>query len=336
MNTRHRYNLSGDTMYQGLSSDTKPTENVPQNAIYTELDTGDQYFFDEEWVKMATPEEKQADLLSIMVRDQLLTTPNWGDIQKIVRQGLAKDVFEIGDQIATTYMNGDTELECLFDVVHFGKVYDQDGKEHDGMFLQAHHAMPLGVQFSNYQAFYYAKDGLSAGTYNIKWGNGWGTHVVNGKSYQFTLTQAVPAGGQLSGFYGAPDQAPTNWKVYSWESNSAVTPIETVSVTEGTGGTNLGTISSNTKTETLNAMQSVAYGYNRWNQSAVEQYLNSEGDNWWVPKSNFDRRPDQYNQKGFLTGFNSDFLEVLQPVKVLTSANTIIDGGVTDHIGGGD
>ena len=256
----------------------------------------------------------------------------WRQIQTLVRNGKIQDWFEIGDQITVTYTdpNTNTEYDCPFDVVSFDDVYDENGNQHNGMWLQCHYAMPLGVQFSNYQAFYYAENGLPAGTYHITWGNSWGSNVVNGESYQFTLTQDVPAGGQLSGFYGAPDQAPSNWKVYSWASNTAVNPIETVNVSQGTGGTSLGTISSSTKTATLNAMQSMAYGYNRWNESAIEQFLNKTGDNWWIPKSNFDRRPDQYNKKAFLGGFPSEFLAVLNPIKVQTSANTLIDGGVTD------
>lgn len=256
----------------------------------------------------------------------------WRMIQNLVRMGKIQDYFEIGDQITVKYTHPDTgvEYDCPMDIVSFGDVEDEDGNTHPGLWLQCHYAMPVGVQFSNYQAFYYAENGLSAGTYYITWGNAWGSNVVNGESYQFTLTQDVPAGGQLSGFYGAPDQSPSNWRVYSWASNEAITPIETVTPTQGTSGTFLGTISSSIKTSVLNGMQSMAYGYNRWNQSALEQYLNSSGANWWTPKSNFDRRPDQYNKNAFLGGFTEDFLEVLQPIKVQTSANTLFDSGVTD------
>lgn len=44
MITRNRYNLQGDTCYQGLSTDEKPTENVPINSLFLELDTGDFYY----------------------------------------------------------------------------------------------------------------------------------------------------------------------------------------------------------------------------------------------------------------------------------------------------
>lgn len=32
--------------YMGLSTDTKPTEEIQENTIFLELDTGDFYYFD--------------------------------------------------------------------------------------------------------------------------------------------------------------------------------------------------------------------------------------------------------------------------------------------------
>lgn len=32
--------------YMGLSTDTKPTEDIPVNTLFLELDTGDFYYFD--------------------------------------------------------------------------------------------------------------------------------------------------------------------------------------------------------------------------------------------------------------------------------------------------
>jgi hypothetical protein len=219
-----------------------------------------------------------------------------------------------------------------FDIVHFGEVELKDGEKVPGMFLQSHYATPFAVQFDNYEAFYYCEEELAAGTYNLTMGNSWGTNVVSGKTYQFTLEKNVPAGGQLAGFRGAPDQAPSSWKVYSYESKTATTPLETVTVAEGSGGTNLGTLSSGTKyaDNGINNMQRVAYGYNRWSQSAYRQFLNSVGKagEWWSPQNNFDRAPDQIAKAGFLTGFEEEFLQVLGTVKVTTNLNTTSDGDI--------
>ena len=56
-----------------------------------------------------------------------------------------------------------------------------------------------GIQFSAPQALYFAETGLAAGTYNFKLlGTGYDEAYGGGKTYQFTLTQAVPVGGQLT------------------------------------------------------------------------------------------------------------------------------------------
>lgn len=43
--TRNRYDYSEDIFYQGLSTDTKPTDNVALNAIFWELDTDTLYYY---------------------------------------------------------------------------------------------------------------------------------------------------------------------------------------------------------------------------------------------------------------------------------------------------
>lgn len=213
------------------------------------------------------------------------------------------------------------------DIVHFGDVTLKDGSVVPGMYLQWHFATPYAVMYDAHEAFYYAEEELPAGTYCITVGNNWGTNCKEGEIYNFTLTTPVPAGGQLSGFKEMPDQVPTNWRVYSWESKEATEPIETVSVTAGENGTSLGTLQT-TGNEQLNSIQRTAYGYNRWSQSAIRQYLNSDKEKgkWWKPQNNYDRSPDQLSTKtGFLAGFEEEFLEVIGEVKVTTALNTITD-----------
>lgn len=42
-----------DKELKGLSTDTKPTENVAVNSLFWELDTGDFYYFNgETWAKV--------------------------------------------------------------------------------------------------------------------------------------------------------------------------------------------------------------------------------------------------------------------------------------------
>ena len=74
------------------------------------------------------------------------------------------------------------------------------------------------------------------------------------------------------------------------------------------------------------------YGSNDWSQSAFRQWLNSSGGkgDWWTPQHASDVAPAQATSlPGFLTGFEQDWLDIIKPVKVQTSLNTVCDGGVT-------
>lgn len=268
-------------------------------------------------------------LLNVMAGENLESTETMTEIRKIVQNGHAQDVFNIGDQIVVPWTDKATGqvYNAVLNVVHFGNVTLKDGSEVPGMYVQWHYATPFGVSFDNYEAFYYAERELPAGTYYITVGETWGNNCVKDATYHFTLTKPVPVGGQLSGFRGMPDQAAANWKVYSYESPAAKDPIETVSVTAGAQGTSLGTL-LHAGDGTLNSIQRTAYGSNRWSQSAIRQWLNSEAGigEWWTPQNNFDRQPDQLATKaGFLSGFDEEFLSCIQPVKVTTALNTVTD-----------
>ena len=267
----------------------------------------------------------------------------------VVLDETAKQVvaqIQLQNEILTSLASGinykPTSIKDVLNVVRAGQaskvfqVGDQDGEELPSMTVQWHYATPFGVQFNQYQAFFYATEGLAAGTYYIEIGTTWGDkgYCVAGKKYQFTLTKPVPAGGQLAGFRGAPDQTPSTWKVYSYNNKTAVDAIETVSVTEGSSGTSLGVLRFGGDGK-LNCLQRVAYGYNRWSQSAMRQWLNSEKGvgEWWTPQNDYDRCPDQLAAKaGFLTGFDADFLEVLRPTKVVTALNTITDATSSNSV----
>ena len=289
------------------------------------------FILDETGQKMLDAMTQQNAFLQVIAGEKYTTMVS--DIKQIlgiVRAGLAPKVFNIGDQLIWKWKDvadSNKEYTVPVDIVHFGTSTLEDGEELPSMTIQWHYATPFGVQFSNYQAFYYAAETLQAGTYNVEIGTTWGKNCVAGKSYSFTLTKPVPKGGQLAGFRNAPDQAPSNWKVYSYESNTAKDPIETVSVTEGATGTKLGVLKTGGD-GTLNCLRRTAYGYNRWAQSALRQWLNSDAGVglWWLPQNNFDRCPDQLATKaGFLTGFDEDIRAALRAVKVTTALNTVTD-----------
>ena len=131
---------------------------------------------------------------------------NFATLKELTASGQAPMVLPVGSQIVTNWTDkaANATYAVPWDIVHYGNVTLQDGEIVPGMFLQWHYATPFGVQFDNFEAFYYATTALTAGTYNIIMGSSWGTNVVSGKTYQFTLTQDLPVGGQLSGFEGLP------------------------------------------------------------------------------------------------------------------------------------
>lgn len=251
----------------------------------------------------------------------------WRDVRRLVQNGKAQSVFEIGDQLNVNWTDGSTTYDVPLDIVHFADVTLQDGETAPGMYLQWHYSTPFGIQFDAQEAFYYAETELPAGTYNVTVGANWGTYCKNGEQYQFTLTKPVPAGGQIVGFYGMPDNSPDKWSISTYSSAKSTSAIETVAPTAGAGGTNLGTLTI-TGDGKLNSIHRMAYGYNRWGQSAIMQYLNSAAPaaRWWAPQNKWDRPPAELAAKpGFLTGFDGEFLNVIRPVRVRTALNTATD-----------
>lgn len=261
------------------------------------------------------------------------------EIHAIIQSGEASNVFRAGDQIMLNYNDGTNDYVLPWDIVDFRDVQLEDGDTKPGMILQSHYAMQ-GLQFDGVEASFIFPSGLAAGTYHFEIGTSWGTHCVAGKAYQFTTTVAIPEGGCIvlglnTSFYiwGAPDVAPTNWRVYTFNSMASTTPLETLTISEGSGGTDLGTLSSSTKygNSGANNLQRAAYGYNRWSQSAMRQFLNSgsAAGSWWASKNPYDRPPQQLaTLRGFMAGFDEAFLNIIKPIKVVTALNTLSDSDI--------
>ena len=76
----------------------------------------------------------------------------------------------------------------------------------------------------------------------------------------------------------------------------------------------------------MNSIYRCAYGYNRWSQSALRQYLNGKGTNWWSPQNKWDRPPTYVAKHGFLDGIPAEELAVMRRVKVVTGVNYAEEG----------
>lgn len=152
---------------------------------------------------------------------------------------------------------------------------------------------------------------------------------MEGDYWNFTLSKDVPAGGKLAGCYGAPDTDPKNWRIYVYSADGK-TILETVStMNKGQNGTLLGVMTAYGD-DTLNGIQQMAYGDNRYATSAMRQYLNSDKPKgvWWTAQTKWDIAPDQLSQiDGYLCGMDPELLAVLKPVKVVTYCNTVTATG---------
>lgn len=272
--------------------------------------------------------------LGVIARAQtgVVEEMDYNGIKAVVAAGNAPAVFPVGTQLVNTYTGKDGKAyDCPWDVVKSDDIAEgETGTTAPAMVLQMHYASLEDIQFSAYQAFYVVQEsGLAAGTYNVKMGLDWGTNVKNGTVYQFTLTKNAPAGARLTGFYNAPDTAPTNWKVYVYKDQQKSELLETCNVSAGEAGMNLGTFLAKPNGK-LNGLHPVGYGDNRWYKSAYRQYLNSDAPakEWWAPQDEWDMKPDQADTvPGFLAGFSDDFKNALTRVKVVTYGNTVTDDG---------
>lgn len=237
---------------------------------------------------------------------------SWAGIQRAVKSGNASRLFPIGTQFTVPHsVYGDR----VYDVVahdYFKSVYDENAHT---MTLMCHDQIGA-VQFDGAEAFYYAESELPAGTYNVKLDEEYSSWMPG--TYQFTLTKALPVGGQLC-INGASNVAMTERYVVSYASRTTTDASETVAITSGNGGTHLGTFGIE-----LNNIRRVPYGSNNYKESAVRQFLNSsaKAGSVWTPQTKFDRPPSWVtNLAGFVGGLNSEFLSVIGKVIVPCVAN---------------
>ena len=117
---------------------------------------------------------RQNELLRAIAGESVTRlTTSMKEIQRIVRVGLAQEIFNIGDQIVVPWTNvaTGTKYDVPMDVVHFGEVERQDGETVPGMYLQWHYLVPVEICFDAAEAelatesvfdgnlFYYTKSG---------------------------------------------------------------------------------------------------------------------------------------------------------------------------------
>jgi hypothetical protein len=238
----------------------------------------------------------------------IATPESWEDVQRVVRAGVAKRIFSVGQLIESTY-NG---TKCHWQVLDF----DRDAE--NSMTIGLVEAIP-SIQFDSGEAMYYADAALAAGTYNF---------VFNNVTYQFTTTVELPAGGVICiGTF--VNDTPTKASLY--ETRQSTTALETVDASVGSSGTSLGTCDGTT----LNQIHRIRYGSNNYKESAIRQWLNSSKTKGsvWTPQTKYDRPPSwNTTLDGFQSLLDPELVAVATAVTKKVNRNTVTDGGGYDEV----
>lgn len=248
---------------------------------------------------------------------------SWASVQQLVRAGLHDKYFAVGDQLVC--QKGSTNI--TWDIIGFDHDTPVDQQLTHSMTLQLHDCLPSTMQYDAPEALYYVENGLAAGTYNFTIQDDYDTEHGGGKTYQFTLSNDVPVGGQLTFGWSLNAQAADS-KITSYASASSTTPIEQVSVTEGNSGTSLGTTDGNSIN--INHINRIRFGSDNPAQCALRQFLNSDSvaGSVWTPQNIYDRPPTwNADTAGFMSDLDSDFLEVIGAAHKITCLNNVTDGG---------
>ena len=260
-------------------------------------------------------------------RDPGYPAETWADIQKIVRLGAAPRYFPVGYEFTTHDSTNDTDI--IWRVVGYDTIKAADEALTHSMVLETKCVYSnstgnyISLQFDAPGALYCTETGLEAGTYNFTLLAGYDETYGGGKTYSFTLTQPVPAGGIIMFPWGYNQQA-SETKISTYATQTDTSAIETVGVTEGTNGTSLGTADGSTPN--MNHTHRIRYGSNNYAQSAARQWLSSKEavGNVWKPQTKFDRPPTWANSRaGFVAGLPEDFLAAVQPAIVPCRTNSV-------------
>lgn len=274
--------------------------------------------------RMATYEQAErrnsllAGIHAALVKD--VAADDWETIKRIVVNGGGPSAFPVGSIIYTVK----DSYTYPWAVMHHGQ--HSDGRYY--MILRVIKAVDL-LQFDAPEAFYYAEEGLAAGTYHFNVPTTWNKLIAG--NYQFTLGSAVPAGGRLAGFDSIADgNGLTGKSVKVYDSANSMTVAQTVEVSSGDGGTNLGLLQAGGDAEhpNMNSVQRAGYGSNNWAQSAIRQYFNkaSVAGAVWASTNKFDNAPNwNATQPGFLSKLPQGFIDIVNAVTVTTDTNTVFE-----------
>ena len=240
---------------------------------------------DETGKEIAGALRQQNALLSAMARGSVnALASSWKDIHNIVREGLAAEIFHVGDQLIVPWTDvaADKTYEVPLDIVHFGNVTLKNGSVVPAMFLQWHYCTPFSVQFDHPENERASESSFLSDYYYYK------AYTDDKGRPRYKL---LVAGTD----YAVGDSIPSSTVYYH------------SSIKDSTGyivnyGYNRWSHSA------LRQFLNSAKGVNEW----------------WTAQHLGDVAPVQLATKaGFMSGFDEEFLSCLKPIKVTTVLNTV-------------
>lgn len=280
---------------------------TPNYAIYQHMPSYEQ---------MAEQNRLLAGIHASLVKN--VQEDDYEAIKRIIVNGGGRSAFPVGTVLHT--IKGNYDYPWMF--VHHGQ--HQDGRHY--AHLRVMKAIDQ-LQFDAPEAFYYASEGLAAGTYYFNIPTALSSTPTG--NYKFTLANAVPAGGRLTvaSLYDATLVGKT---VSVYDAANATTASQTATVESGSDGTYLGLLQAGGDAEhpNMNSCQRARYGSNNWAQSNIRQYFNSAAaaGSVWKSSNKFDMPPSwNASQPGFLSKLPQGFIDIVNPVTVGTVTNGVFE-----------
>lgn len=303
----HYNDISEPVYYEEIQSNSEPIElAIPTGFVYyVEL-----YDPDNICTTIPTP-------LTGIITDHdetLILRTNNELTAQVIKNALDNDI-DLTDYVGESITCSYGEDTLTWDIVD----YQPSTQEKDAcVTLMLHDALAPASVFEPPQALMWCENGLAAGSYTFKWVN---------TSVYFTLTNAIPAGGQLCA---------TNTEFQTYASTDSTTTIETgtVSTTAIAGATDLG----KTGEGLLNHHNRVLYGSNNFAESFLFWWLNNDdpSNTYRTPVTKFSR-PYSRDVPGFLYDLDPDFVSCLDNTEWRCSTNSVYEcpkslGGYTNGI----
>lgn len=245
-----------------------------------------------------------ADVAVTLTYSDFSTIQRFADVKAALDEDL--DLTDlVGQQV---YMLKDNK-PMYFDVVDYD---DTTGT----ITLLGHSIEYSYYTFDSNQALAWFENGLEPGDYYF---------TSNNTNYYFTITTAIPSGGQLRA---------TTTQFWTYESQNSDLELEsgTVATSAITGATSIGVAGAGL----LNHLEVVIRGSGNFAESGVLQWLNSSAEQTYAAMPRITRlsRPYKPWAKGFLAGVDQSDLSVVEDAEWACKANNIYEcpealGGVT-------